>query len=123
MDIEKVKKVRHDWRWNTPETGQRQCRRCHLTLPIAHVRVPPCPFEPNPDIPLARIWSEDGATGIATGANETKPDESRLLTDNVICNLLDEALEHHQSRATAGRNIAKAQRDLTASLYNKEKSR
>lgn len=28
---------------------------------------------------LARIWSEDGTGGVATGAN--KPDEDRLLTD------------------------------------------
>lgn len=39
----------------------------------------PCqPCEPKPDIPLARISSEDGTRGVATGAN--KPDESRLLS-------------------------------------------
>jgi len=36
-------KMRHNWTWNVPETGQRRCKRCHLTLPIhAHVAVPPC---------------------------------------------------------------------------------
>jgi len=44
-------------------------------------------FEPKPNNPLARIWNEDGTSGIATGAN--KPDEGRLLTPEVITNIIE----------------------------------
>ncbi len=46
-----IDKIRHDWKWNTPVTGQRRCQRCLLVLPIAaHVAVPHCSdCQPKPD--------------------------------------------------------------------------
>jgi len=38
-----VRKARHDWRWNSPSSGYRQCRRCgEIRTICGHCKVGPC---------------------------------------------------------------------------------
>ncbi len=76
--IEDVKKIRHDWIWY--KSGKRRCQRCHLVLPIAHIKVPPCQLsEPKPEA-VRLLTSEEMQTVIySIPAREPGEDYSRLM--------------------------------------------